>query len=232
MPLYVGTSGFAYKEWKGSFYPRDLPTNRMLRFYGEHFRAVEVNSTFRGIPDSSVFESWSSEVSAEFKFVLKAPQRITHIKLLKGVAKPVAQYLEAAGTLKRRLGPLLFQLPPNFTKDLSRLRNFLELLPRRVRVAFEFRHPSWFDEDLFALLRKRRAALCIADSEDGPAVPFIATAEWGYLRLRREDYSSRTLKSWAKRIQRAGWRDTFVFFRHEDEGKGPRFAKQLEELAA
>jgi uncharacterized protein YecE (DUF72 family) len=232
MSLYIGTSGFAYKEWKGSFYPKDLPANRMLHFYSEHFRAVEINSTFRGMPDSSVFESWASEVPAEFRFILKAPQRITHIKRLKGVAKPVAQFLEAAGTLKRRLGPLLFQLPPNFKKDLSRLDNLLALPPRRFRVALEFRHPSWFEEDVFALLRKRRAALCIADAEDGPEVPFVATAEWGYLRLRREAYSSRTLKSWAKRIRGAGWRDAFVFFRHEDEGKGPRFAKRLEELAA
>jgi uncharacterized protein YecE (DUF72 family) len=231
MTLYVGTSGFAYKEWKGSFYPKDLSANRMLRYYGEHFRAVEINSTFRGMPDASVLETWASEVPAEFRFVLKAPQRITHIKRLKDVSNPVAQFLKATGAMKRRLGPLLFQLPPNFKKDFPRLRNVLALLPRRFRVALEFRHPSWFDEEVFSLLRKRRVALCIADSDDGPEVPFVATADWGYLRLRRANYSGRALKSWANRIREAGWRDSFVFFRHEDEGKGPRFAKRLAKLA-
>jgi uncharacterized protein YecE (DUF72 family) len=231
MNLYVGTSGYAYKEWKGSFYPTDLPAKQMLRYYGEHFRTVESNYTFRRMPSASVLEEWAGEVPSDFKFVLKAPQRVTHIKRLKDVADPVAQFLEVAGVLKKRLGPLLFQLPPNFKKDVPRLRDFLALLPRRCRAALEFRHASWFDEDVFELLRKRRAALCIADADDGPDVPFVTTADWGYLRLRRPDYRDAALRSWAKRIQRQAWRETFVFFRHEDEGKGPRMAKRLLELA-
>jgi uncharacterized protein YecE (DUF72 family) len=231
MTLYVGTSGFAYPKWKGPFYPKDLPAKRMLRYYGDQFRSVEINSTFRRLPSASVLESWVADVPSGFKFVLKAPQRITHIKRLKDVAEPVAQFLESAATMKRRIGPLLFQLPPNFKKDLSRLHDLLALLPRRFRVALEFRHPTWFDEEVFGLLRKRRAVLCIADADDELDVPFVATADWGYLRLRRANYSDRALKSWAKRIRDAGWRDAFVFFRHEDTGKGPKMAKKLLALA-
>ena len=231
MTIYIGTSGFAYPMWKGPFYPKALPAKLMLRYYGERFRAVEINNTFRRIPDTSVLEGWGSDVPSAFKFALKAPQRITHFKRLKGVSAPVAQFLEVAGALKRHLGPLLFQLPPNFKKDLPRLRDLLALLPRRFRVALEFRHPTWFDEEVFALLRKHRAALCIADVDDGPDAPFVATANWGYLRLRRANYSGRALKSWAKRIRGERWQNVFVFFRHEDEGKGPRFATRLAELA-
>jgi len=231
MTIYSGTSGFAYPKWKGSFYPKDLAAKQMLRYYGERFRAVEINSTFRSLRSASALEAWLADVPTGFKFALKAPQRITHFKRLKSVAAPVAQFLEVAGALKRRLGPLLFQLPPNFKKDLPRLRNLLALLPRRFRVALEFRHPTWFDEEVFGLLRKHRTALCIADTDDGLDVPFVATAKWGYLRLRRANYSTRALKSWAERIRGERWQDVFVFFRHEDEGKGPRFATRLAELA-
>jgi uncharacterized protein YecE (DUF72 family) len=232
MTLYVGTSGYAYKEWKDSFYPGDLPARKMLRYYAERFRSVEINNTFRSMPSAPALEAWASQVPAAFRFALKAPQRITHIKRLKDVAEPVAEFLEAVATLKRRLGPLLFQLPPNFKKDVPRLRDFLVLIPRRFRVALEFRHPSWFDEEVFGLLRTHRAALCIADADDELDVPFVATAKWGYLRLRRDDYGGRTLRSWAKRIRGERWRDCFVFFKHEDQGKGPRLAKRLEALAA
>jgi uncharacterized protein YecE (DUF72 family) len=231
MTLYVGTSGYAYPAWKGSFYPVDLPAKQILRYYGEHFRAVEINSTFRSLPSASALETWASQVPAGFKCVLKAPQRITHIKRLKDVAVPVAEFLDAAAVLKKRLGPLLFQLHPNFKKDLPRLSGFLALLPRRHRVVLEFRHPSWFDEEVFGLLRKHRAALCIADADDELDVPFVATADWGYLRLRRDDYSDRELKLWAKRIRSEGWRDVFVFFRHEDAGNAPRLSRRLQKLA-
>jgi len=232
MTLYVGTSGFDYREWKGSFYPEDLPAKQMLGYYAEHLRAVEINNTFRRLPNVSAVTAWTRDVPAGFKFALKAPQRITHFKRLRDVAEPVAQFLEVAGALKRRLGPLLFQLPPNFKKDMPRLQDFLTLLPRRSRVAIEFRHSTWFDEKVFGLLRKQRVALCIADADDDLNVPFVATADFGYLRLRRDNYTGRALKSWAQRIRGERWRDTFVFFRHEDEGKGPRFASRLEEWAA
>ena len=231
MTLYVGTSGFAYPKWKGPFYPAGLPAKEMLGYYGERFRAVEINSTFRSLPSASALEAWASQVPAGFRFVLKAPQRITHIKRLRDVAQPLAEFLEAAAALKRRLGPLLFQLPPNFKKDLPRLRDFLTLVPRRYRVALEFRHPSWFDEEVFGLLRKHRAALCIADAGDEPDDPFVATADWGYLRLRRDNYDDRALKSWVKRVSGEGWRDCFVFFKHDDEGNAPRLANRLIELA-
>jgi uncharacterized protein YecE (DUF72 family) len=232
MKLFVGTSGFAYKEWKGTFYPAGLPAGRMLRHYGEHFRSVEINSTFRGLPAPSVLEGWAGEVPADFKFVLKAPQRITHIKRLKDVDDTVSQLVTVAAALKSRLGPLLFQLPPNFKKDVPRLRDFLALLPARRRAAVEFRHASWFDDEVFAALRDRRAALCVADAGDDLDVPFAATADWGYLRLRRPDYTDADLQSWAERIRAQRWRDVFVFFKHEDEGKGPRFAQRFLELTA
>jgi len=230
MNLYVGTSGFSYKEWKGSFYPKTLPAQQMLRYYGEHFRSVEINSTFKRLPTSSVLKAWAKVVDADFKFAFKASEQITHFRRLKDAGSLVSDLFRVAATLKDRLGPVLFQLPPNFKKDVVRLREFLALLPSRRRAAMEFRHPSWFEEDVFALLREHRVALCIADAEDDLEVPFVATAAWGYLRLRRPDYSAAALKTWVKRLRHQDWRDVFVFFKHEDKGKGPKLAKKFLEL--
>jgi len=232
MTIYAGTSGYSYQPWKGRFYPKDLPASQMLRYYGEHFPAVETNSTFRKLPDESVVKAWAREVPADFRFAIKAPQRITHFQRLKNSRDSVAELIQTAGLLKQRLGPLLFQLPPNFKKDAQRLREFLALLPRRRRVAFEFRHPSWFDEEIYNLLRRHRAALCIADEKDELKVPFVATADWGYLRLRRDEYSAANLKTWAKRVREQNWTDVFVFFKHEDTGTGPRFAKKFLEFTS
>jgi uncharacterized protein YecE (DUF72 family) len=229
MGIYIGTSGYSYREWKGSFYPRDLSNNSMLRFYAERFNSVEANSTFRGTPEVSAVQSWAEQVPTQFKFALKAPFQITHRKRLKGSRKLLAEFLAVASALKRRLGPVLFQLPPNFKKDLPRLRRFLALVPTRTRIAFEFRHPSWFDDDVFALLRTHRAALCIADTEDLPT-PFMATAKWGYLRLRRERYTQNQLLKWAEGILTQNWRDVFIYFRHEKTGTGPRYANRLSRL--
>src|SRR5688572_3455936 len=157
MNLYVGTSGYSYKEWKGTFYPDDLPEKQMLRFYGERFRSVEINNTFYRMPKASVLEAWANDVPADFKFVLKAPQQITHIKRLKEAGDSVSYFLKVAEALQKRLGPLLFQLPPYLKMDLPRLRDFLGLLPPGRRVAFEFRHESWFDPEILALLRDRQA---------------------------------------------------------------------------
>jgi uncharacterized protein YecE (DUF72 family) len=231
MNLYVGTSGYSYKEWKGSFYPKDLPEKKMLRYYGERFGTVEINNTFYRMPKTSVLEAWAAEVPASFKFVLKASQRITHMQRLKDVDTSVSYLLEVAGALKERLGPLLFQLPPNFKKDLPRLREFLGLLPSHRRAAFEFRHQSWFDDEVFALLREHQAALCIAEAEDDLEVPFMSTANWGYLRLRMPEYGDAELTTWVKRVRDTNWQDAFVFFKHEDEGKGPQMAKRFLELA-
>jgi uncharacterized protein YecE (DUF72 family) len=231
MDLYVGTSGFYYKAWKGKFYPKDLPTKRMLRYYGERFRTVEINSTFKRMPKASVLEGWANAVPADFKFVIKAPEQITHTRGLKDSGALVAHLLEVVGTLTERLGPLLFQLPAKLQKDVPRLRAFLALLPMERRAAFEFRHPSWFDDEVFGLLRDHRVALCVADAESNLEVPVVATTDWGYLRLRRPNYGDAELKAWLKRVRKQDWRDAFVFFKHEDEGKGPQLAKRFLDLA-
>lgn len=231
MNLYVGTSGYSYKEWKGTFYPEDLPEKQMLKFYGERFRAVEINNTFYRMPKESVLEGWATEVPGEFKFVLKASQRITHRQRLKEAGDNVAYLLKVAGALKERLGPLLFQLPPFLKKDAGRLSEFLKLLPKDGRAAFEFRHQSWFDEEIFGLLREHQAVLCIAEAENELEIPFVSTANWGYLRLRRPDYGDAELKAWGERVREQKWEDAFVFFKHEEEGKGPAMAKRFLELA-
>jgi len=231
MNLYVGTSGYSYPKWKGKFYPKDLPAKGMLRYYGENFRSVESNSTFRGMPKPEVFKRWTEEVPSEFKFSLKAPQQITHIKRLKDSREPVSHLFEVAGVLEERLGPVLFQLPPNFKKDAERLGEFLDSLPKGSCAAFEFRHETWFDDEIFELLKKHKVALCIAEADNELEVPFVTTADWGYLRLRKEDYPDTELKAWVKKVQKQDWSDAFVYFRHEDTAKGPKFAKRFLELA-
>jgi uncharacterized protein YecE (DUF72 family) len=232
MNLYVGTSGYSYKEWKGPFYPDDLPDKQMLHYYGERFRSVEINNTFYRMPKASVLEAWAAEVPADFKFVLKASQRITHFQRLKDVRDLLEYLIDVAGTLKERLGPLLFQLPPNLQKDVPRLREFLLLLPQNRRVALEFRHQSWFDDEVFGVLRENKAVLCIAEAENDLEIPFVSTADWGYLRLRRPDYGDAELKSWVERVRQQDWKDAFIFFKHEEEGKGPQMARRFLELAA
>ncbi|MEX2219054.1 MAG: DUF72 domain-containing protein [Phycisphaerales bacterium] len=231
MNLYVGTSGYSYPEWKGTFYPKDLPSKGFLRYYGERFRTVEINNSFYRMPKPSVLEAWAAEVPEDFRFVLKAPQRITHFQRLKDAGDSVSYLFQVAEGLQQRLGPVLFQLPPNLKKDLPRLRDFLALLPRRRRAAFEFRHESWLDEETFGLLREHGAALCIAEAEEGVEVPFVSTADWGYLRLRMPDYTKADLKAWLGRVRGQGWGEAFVFFKHEDEGKGPEMARQFLDLA-
>jgi uncharacterized protein YecE (DUF72 family) len=232
MDFHVGTSGYSYKEWKGSFYPEKLPAKEMLGYYAQRFRTVEINNTFYRMPEPSVLEAWANQVPGHFRFVLKAPQDITHRKRLKDAGELVAALVASTAVLKERLGPLLFQLPPNFGKDVPRLRDFLALVPKGTRVAFEFRHAAWFDDEVFGLLRDRGAALCVADADDDLEVPFVATADWGYLRLRRAAYDAKTLATWAKRIRDQKWTDAFVFFKHEDAGTGPRFAAGLLESLA
>ena len=230
MNLYVGTSGYSYKEWKGNFYPEDLPDKKMLSYYGERFRSVEINNTFYRMPKENVLEDWAREVPDTFKFVLKASQRITHMQRLKDAGDSLSYLLKVAGILRERLGPFLFQLPPNFQKDAARLRGFLALLPPNRRAAFEFRHQSWFDDEIFGLLREHRAVLCIAEAENDLEIPFVSTADWGYLRLRRPDYGDAELKAWGERVGGQPWTEAYIFFKHEDEGKGPLMAKRFLEL--
>jgi len=230
MNIYVGTSGYSFPEWKGTFYPADLPAKQMLHYYGGQFSTVEINNTFHRMPKVSMLEGWAAEVPASFRFVLKAPQQITHVLRLTGADESVSYLLAVADSLGERLGPLLFQLPPNLKKDIPRLRDFLALLPTPHRAAFEFRHQSWFDDELFALLESSRAALCVAEAENDLQVPQVATADWGYLRLRRSDYGAAELSTWAKWVREQRWQDAFVFFKHEDAGKGPLLATRFVEL--
>ncbi len=231
MNLHVGTSGYSYKEWKGSFYPEKIPAKDMLRFYSERLSTVEINATFYRLPQKSTLENWKEQVPKSFRFSLKAPQRITHFKRLNEVGEDAKYFLDLAATLEDQLGVVLFQLPPNMKKDLPRLETFLSELPGQPRAAFEFRHPTWFDDDVLAALRARNCALCISDTDDMPVTHIDKTADWGYLRLRRVLYSEEHLQNWLKRVREQNWHETFVFFKHEDEGTGPRLAAQFLQLA-
>jgi uncharacterized protein YecE (DUF72 family) len=204
----------------------------MLHYYGERFRTVEINSTFYGMPKASVLKGWAGMVPDDFQFVLKAPKAITHERKLHDAGDLLSQLLEVAAALSEHQGPVLFQLPPTLKKNMSQLHTFLELLPSQRSAAFEFRHPSWFDDEVLGLLRDHDAALCVADVEGEFKVPLIATADWGYLRLRRSDYSDAELRTWVKWVQDQDWRSAFVFFKHEDEAKGPKFAQRFLEMAA
>lgn len=226
--LLVGTSGFAYREWKGSFYPADLTNKAMLSYYAGRFPAVEINNTFYRMPSEGVLEQWSDQVGDDFSFVLKAPQTITHRKRLRNADEAVDYFFGTAATLGERLGPVLVQLPPNMKRDLPRLEAFLSVAPAGARLAFEFRHPSWFDDAVYAALRTRDAVLCTAHTEAG-ATPLVATSSWGYLRLRNVEYDEAALDAWAARIHAQPWRDVYVFFKHEDEGTGPRLAARFRE---
>ena len=232
MNILVGTSGYAYKEWKGSFYPKDLPAAGMLKYYAERFGTVEINNSFYRMPKESVLEDWAAQVPADFKFVLKSPQRITHFQRLKGSEESVAFLLRVASALQARLGPILFQLPPNLKVDLPRLRAFLTLIPKTTRVAMEFRHESWFEDAVLGALKEHGAALCIAEAEDGVEVPHVATTDWGYIRLRCPEYGPSDLKKWTKFVAEQDWQEAFVFFKHEDEGVGPKLAKKFSDAWA
>jgi len=231
MKLHVGTSGYSYKEWKGNFYPEDLPAKEMLSYYSRHLPAVEINNTFYRLPQASMIENWNAQVPERFRFSIKATQRITHIKRLNNVAEETKYLLETAALLEQRLGVVLFQLPPNFKKDVERLKAFLDLLQPDLRAAFEFRHESWFDDETFDLLRARDCALVVSDTDEKPLTEIISTARWGYLRLRRTAYDENDLGEWMKRVQDQKWKEAFVFFKHEDEGTGPKLAAQFLELA-
>jgi len=230
--LHVGTSGYSYKEWKGFFYPEDLPAGEMLRWYGERLNGVEINNTFYRMPRASVLEDWASQVPEAFRFSLKASQKITHHKRLKDAADETEYLVRTARVLGPRLGVILFQLPPNLKKDVERLRSFLALLPADLPAAFEFRHATWHDDEVHDALRAHGAALCAADAEEGEDdAPVVPTAPWGYLRLRRPDYSSADLERWARRIREQPWERAFVFFKHEDAGAGPRMAASFRAIA-
>ena len=219
MRLLVGTSGYNFPEWKGTFYPPKLPTAKWLEYYAMQLGTVEINYTFYRMPTPKIVAGWDAATPAGFSFVLKAPQRITHMARLKNVDEPLRFFLETARMLGPKLGPILFQLPPNFKKDLERLGDLLTQFPADVRCAWEFRHASWFDADVYDMLRTANAALCVADTADG-TTPLEATADFGYVRLRDEGYDKKALEEWVAKLQgmAAGWSDAFVFFKHEGKG--------------
>jgi uncharacterized protein YecE (DUF72 family) len=226
--VLVGTSGYSDKEGKGAFYPPELKAAGMLRFYADRFPTVEINNTFYRMPAPELVARWAEEVPPGFRFVLKAPRRITHEKRLLGVADTTARLFEVAASLGDKQGPFLFQLPPYSKKDTARLRDFLGLLPSGVRAAFEFRDPSWEDDEVSETLRAAGAALCVADTDETQGEPrLVPTARFGYLRLRRVGYDDAALRAWADRIRAQPWDEAFVFFKHEDEARGPRLAAEL-----
>lgn len=227
MKLYAGTSGYSYKEWKGFFYPEKMKPEEMLSFYATKLPAVEINNTFYRLPKRELIELWSSQVPPEFRFVIKASQKITHMKRLKGAGDETDYLMDAVSSLDQKLGVVFFQLPPNFKKDIERLGSFLDALPGNVPVAFEFRHATWFDEDVYALLRAHNAALCLADTDDELDVPLVSTATWGYLRLRRPEYPPADMKKWHDWVQGQTWDRAFVFFKHEDAGAGAKMAMEF-----
>jgi uncharacterized protein YecE (DUF72 family) len=228
MAIRIGTSGYNYPEWRGSFYPEKFPASKMLPYYAGRFATVEINYTFYRMPSPRTIAGWDAETPAGFTFALKAPQRITHFARLRNVDEPLGYFLEIARGLGPKLGPVLFQLPPNFPRDVERLSGLLERLPAGLRAAFEFRHASWLAEDVYERLRAANAALCIADSETSHT-PLVPTAGWGYLRLRDSGYSPADLDGWARTVRQTEgtWRDTFVYFKHEESGTGPAFARAL-----
>jgi uncharacterized protein YecE (DUF72 family) len=232
MQLLAGTSGFAYAEWKGSFYPEELPAREMLAHYAAKLPAVEINNTFYRLPKASVLEGWAAQVPGDFRFSIKASRRITHFGRLAGVESETAYLLETCAKLGPRLGALLFQLPPNLPADLPRLERFLELLPAGTPAAFELRHPSWHTPEIEAVLAARACTLVTADTDDDETPAELARgASWGYLRLRRTAYDRAALAGWAQRIAAQGWERALVFFKHEDEGTGPALAAQFLEMA-
>jgi uncharacterized protein YecE (DUF72 family) len=224
MKLYAGTSGYSYKEWKGYFYPEKIAPDQMLAFYATRLPAVEINNTFYRLPKRELLEGWASQVPSEFRFVIKASQKITHMKRLKDAGDETGYLMDIVGVLEKKLGVVFFQLPPNFKKDTGRLSAFLDTLPAGTPIAFEFRHLTWFDEEVYDLLRSRNVALCLADTDEELEVPLVATADWGYLRLRRPGYSPAELSQWRSWIDECNWKQAFVFFKHEDEAAGPKMA--------
>lgn len=230
MNLYTGTSGFSYKEWKGTFYPEKLPDREMLSYYAGQLKAVEINNTFYRMPKENVLQSWVDQVNGDFKFSIKASRKITHFKRLKDTEDECEFLFKNVKVLQDHLCCILFQLPPNLKKDIERLSAFLKLVPQNIPAAFEFRHESWIDDETFALLKDHNSSLVITETDEEPQADFIKTADWVYLRLRRTQYSDAELKERMVKIKDSGWNNVYVFFKHEDEGTGPALAKKFIEL--
>ncbi|MBI5073998.1 MAG: DUF72 domain-containing protein [Nitrospirae bacterium] len=232
MKIYTGTSGYGYKEWKGLFYPAKIPPKDMLHFYAERLNAVEINNTFYHMPTADVLDSWAEQVPPHFIFAVKAPQVITHFRRLRHVSEEARYLFGTLPVLGSKLGPVFFQFPETFHADRPLLEAFIDLIPNDISAAFEFRHPSWFEDEILDLLRARGCCICTADTDESPADKIISTASWGYLRLRRADYTDANMAAWLGKITAQNWKKAFVFFKHEDEAKGPHSAMHFQELVA
>lgn len=228
---WIGTSGYSYKEWKGNFYPEGVPDNGFLRYYAERFASVEINYTFYRMPSVRMLQGWAKETSDRFTFTLKAPRRITHDLRLRDATDILSDFCEIAAALKQKLGVLLFQLPPFLKRDIPRLEDFLHQLTPGLRVAFEFRNQTWFVDEMYDCLRRFNVALCVVESVERE-VPWEATADFGYFRLRKPDYTDDDLATCARRIEEAArnWQHVFAYFKHESEGRGPLYAGKLRTL--
>jgi len=231
MKIYTGTSGYSYKEWKGAFYPEKIAPKEMLHAYSERLNTVEINNTFYHMPTEKVLNSWAEQVRDDFVFALKAPQVVTHWKRLKNVGSEIEYLFRTLKLLDRKLGPVLFQFPKTFPANAAALKDLLLLVPDAALCAFEFRNPSWLDSEVLDLLRSKGCSLCIADADEDPAKDIISTASWGYLRLRRSDYTDADLSQWAESILSQDWEQAFVFFKHEgDAARGPELAMRFQGL--
>jgi uncharacterized protein YecE (DUF72 family) len=220
--LWAGASGYAYKEWKGSFYPEKIQPEAMLEWYAQRLPSVEINNTFYQMPKAAVLEHWAEVTPEEFRFAIKASRRITHDARLKAdaAAESLAYLYKNLATLGDKRGPVLFQLPPFLKKDMPRLNDFLALLPADHRATFEFRSDTWFDDEVYAALRACGASLCLSEREDSTPPPLVETASWGYVRLRLENYSEEDLAQWAQRIGATRWQEAHVYFMHEPTAPG------------
>jgi len=226
MQIFTGTSGFSYPEWCGRFYPEALPGAQMLRYYATRLATVEINNTFYRMPNQDTVAGWRDEVPDSFCFAVKASRRITHQKKLMAVSDDVAHLFAVVDVLGQKLGPVLFQTPPFLKKDLAVLRDFLAALPAGRKSAMEFRHPSWFSDDVYSTLSEANVALVGGDLEEAEkSPPLVATADFGYLRLRRLDYDPKTIADWGARIGAQGWQSAYAYLKHEV--LGPLFAEAL-----
>lgn len=232
--LYTGTSGFAFKEWKGVFYPQGLPDKQMLAYYSTRLRSVEINYTFRRMPSESTLQSWKEQAGEGFRFTLKAPQSITHLKRLAGVEQAVDEFARRARILGDSLGMILFQLPPNLRFEQELLEGFLNILPPVAPYAMEFRHDSWSSDRATQLLSFHRIARCGADTDQSPLKGPPVTAPHVYLRLRKQEYAEPDLVGWGSKVARLvhDGHDVYCYFKHEGGGAGPSYAAALEKAAA
>lgn len=229
MKLFLGTSGFGYREWKGKFYPKELPPGEMLAYYARRMNATEVNNTFYRLPAPAVVRGWAAETPAAFSFSFKAPGLITHRLRLRDAQPPLRRFLDVVAAAGPKLGVLNFQLPPNLALDLPRLEEFLELLPAGRRYAVEFRHASWFSAPVYRALERRGVALCLND-DDVEGSPLVETAAFGMLKLRRTAYTQAALRGLSRRVRGLGWRQAYVFFKHEPRATGPALAERFRAL--